>query len=109
MARKRRTEAWWRDAVARWRRSGKTATEFAEREGYSANTLRWWSSRLGRVTRAKHGAPGAEPIEIAVSESVTRVVGSSVFEVVVGDALVRCDVGTDVRYVAELVRTLRER
>jgi hypothetical protein len=44
-----------------------------------------------------------------VSESVTRVVGSSVFEVVVGDALVRCDVGTDVRYVAELVRTLRER
>jgi hypothetical protein len=108
MARKRRTEAWWRDAVARWRRSGKTASEFAEREGYSANTLRWWSSRLGRDTRAAHGPPAVTPIEIAVSDGVTRV-GPSVFEVVIGDALVRCDVGTDVRYVAELVRTLRGR
>jgi hypothetical protein len=108
MARERRTEAWWRGEVARWRRSGRRASEFAEREGYSANTLRWWSSLLGRDTRALHGPPGATPIEIAVSESVTRV-GPSVFEVVVGDALVRCDAGTDVRYVAELVRTLRER
>lgn len=108
MARKRRTEAWWRDAVARWRRSGKPASEFAEREGYSANTLRWWSSRLGRDTRAVHGSPAGAPIEIAVSDGVARV-GPSVFEVVVGDALVRCDVGTDVRYVAELVRTLRGR
>lgn len=48
------------------------------------------------------------PIEIALGDGVARV-GSSVFEVVVGDALVRCDVGTDVRYVAELVRTLRGR
>ena len=94
--------------MARWRRSGKTANEFAAREGYSANTLRWWSSRLGRDTRAVHGSPAITPIEIAVSDGVTRV-GPSVFEVVVGDALVRCDVGTDVRYVAELVRTLRER
>jgi hypothetical protein len=108
MARKRRTEAWWRDAVARWRRSGKTAREFAEREGYSPKTLRWWSSRLGRDTRAVHGAPVVTPIEIAVGDGVTRG-GPSVFEVVVGDALVRCDVGTDVRYVAELVRTLRGR
>jgi len=107
MARKRRTEAWWREAVARWRRSGRTASEFAEREGCSPNTLRWWSSRLGRDTRAKHGAAAVRPIEIAVHDGVTRS-GSSVFEVVVGDALVRCDVGTDVRYVAELVRTLRE-
>jgi hypothetical protein len=108
MARERRTEAWWRDAVARWRRSGRTASEFAEREGYSANTLRWWSSRLGRDTRAQHGSSAVTPIEIAVSEGVTRV-GSSVFEVVVGDAVVRCDVGTDVGYVAELVRTLKGR
>jgi len=46
------------------------------------------------------------PIEIAVPGNRGEA-GSSVFEVVVGDAVVRCDVGTDVEYVASLVRTLR--
>ena len=104
MARERRPEAWWRNEVARWRQSGKTASEFAKRESYSANTLRWWSSRLGRDTRAEHASPAVTPIEIALGDGVSRV-GLKVFEVVVGDALVRCDVGTDVHYVADLART----
>jgi hypothetical protein len=106
MARKRRTKAWWQAAVVRWRRSGRTAAEFAVREGLSVNTLRWWSSRLGHDTRAEHGSPAMKPIEIAVPEGGVRS-GGDVFEISVGDAVVRCDVGTDVAYVASLVRTLR--
>jgi hypothetical protein len=72
----------------------------------SANTLRWWSSRLGHDTRAEHGLSAAKPIEIAVPAGAVRTRGS-VLEVEVGDAVVRCDVGTDVAYVAAVVRTLR--
>ena len=92
--------------MARWRRSGQTASEFASRHGLQVGTLRWWSSRLGRDTRAGHGSAEIVPIEIAVPRGSGEA-RASVFEVVFGDAVVRCDVGTDVEYVASLVRTLR--
>lgn len=106
MARKRRARAWWQATVARWRRSGRTAAEFAEREGLSANTLQWWSSRLGSDTRAEHGSPVPMPIEIAVPDGGTRP-RAETFEIAIGDTVVRCEVGTDVVYVAALVRALR--
>ena len=91
--------------MARWRRSGRTASEFAAHEGLQVGTLRWWSSRLGRDTRAMHGSTAIVPIEIAVTRG--RGAGSGVFEVIVGQAAVRCDIGTDVEYVGALVRALR--
>ena len=45
----RRTRAQWEAAIQQWRASGLTAQEFAAREGLTASTLRWWSSRLRRV------------------------------------------------------------
>jgi hypothetical protein len=92
--------------VARWRRSGQTAREFGTREGVRPGTLLWWSSRLGRGTRAEHGTPEVTAIEIAVPSSEERGSASSI-EVVAGDTVVRCEVGTDVEYVAMLVRRLR--
>jgi len=50
--------------------------------------------------------PAAKPIEIAVPAGAVRARGG-VMEVEVGDAVVRCDVDTDVVYVAAVVRTLR--
>lgn len=38
----------WRNRVASWRASGKTAEAFSAGRGWSAGTLRWWSSRLRR-------------------------------------------------------------
>jgi len=38
----------WRKRVASWRASGETAAAFSAGRGWSAKTLRWWSSRLGR-------------------------------------------------------------
>ena len=38
----------WAKRVAAWRASGRPAAEFAAGRGYTASTLRWWASRLGR-------------------------------------------------------------
>jgi hypothetical protein len=38
----------WKKRVASWRASGETAEAFSAGRGWSARTLRWWSSRLGR-------------------------------------------------------------
>jgi hypothetical protein len=95
--------------VRRWRSSGQTALEFAAQEGLSVGSLRGWSSRLGRVTRAEHGASAIEPIELAVTSAAREAwVGAGV-EIAVGEATVRCEVGADVTYVASLVRALSVR
>ena len=92
--------------MTRWRGSGLSAEQFAKREGVRASTLLWWSSQLKRGTRAKHGAPAPAAIEIAVDE--VRTVSTSGFvEVAVGEAVIRCAVGTDAVYVASLARALR--
>jgi hypothetical protein len=96
MSKQRRTKDWWSETVSRWRRSGQTAAEFA---------ARWWSSRLGRDTRAEHGTATLVPLEVAVASTVSREV---TLEIAVGAAVVRCEVGADVSYVAALVRALRE-
>lgn len=41
------TRETWAARVRDWKRSGLTAADYAEREGFNANTLTWWSSRLG--------------------------------------------------------------
>ena len=103
MARERRSRAWWSKTVARWRRSGLTAMDFAIQEDLSVGTLRWWSGELGRDTRAAHGSSAIEPIELSLP---TPRSGGFV-EIAAGDAVIRCQVGTDVAYVAALVRSLR--
>jgi len=42
------TVAIWKKRVASWRASGKTAKAFSAGRRWSAGTLLWWSSRLGR-------------------------------------------------------------
>jgi hypothetical protein len=101
----RRTRAWWERTVARWRRSGQRAGEFAAGEGVRAGTLQWWSWRLGNDTRAVHGRAEVTAIEIAVPATSRAV---KTIEIAVGDAIVRCDVGVDVEYVASLLRALRK-
>ncbi len=102
----RRTKSWWERTVARWRRSGQSADEFAAGVGVRAGTLQWWSWRLGRDTRALHGSSEVTAIEIAVPTESRP--GSTLVEVAVGDAVVRCEAGTDVEYVASLVRAIRK-
>jgi hypothetical protein len=42
------TKEIWKKRVANWRASGETAKKYSAGRGWSAGTLLWWSSRLGR-------------------------------------------------------------
>jgi hypothetical protein len=108
MARARQSRAWWTSTVARWRKSGLTGAQFALREDLSVGALRWWSSILGRDTRAQHGGSAIEPIEIAVPTPPRGMTGAMV-EVAVGDAIIRCELGADIAYIAALARALAGR
>jgi hypothetical protein len=46
------TRETWAARVREWKRSRLTAAAYAEREGFNAGTLTWWSSTLGRATLA---------------------------------------------------------
>jgi transposase len=109
MATERRTRIWWQAAVARWKRSGLSAREFAEREDVSARTLAWWSSTLRRATRVSRGqsqlVPLA-PIEIEVPRIANTISRISHVEIAVSGVIVRVEVGTDVHYVGALVAAL---
>lgn len=107
MRSERRSKSWWRETVARWKRSGLSAKEFAAREGVSARTLSWWSSAMRRGTRAERGMPetAMTPIEIALP---TRAATQHA-EIAVAGAVVRVEIGADLDYVCELVRRLAAR
>lgn len=94
--------SWWKQTVSRWKRSGLSAREFGEAEGVSPRTLAWWSSALRRGTRAERGPGTIAPIEIALPTSEPR----GLVEIAVGGAVLRVPSGTDVEYVAELVRRI---
>jgi hypothetical protein len=104
MSTARRKRAWWENTVTKWRRSGLTAAQFADREGLKVGTLRWWSAELGRGTRAEHGLSRVVPIEIDVRQAAS---GKPAIEITIASAVVRCEVGTDVSYLAQLVSALK--
>jgi transposase len=54
------TRETWAARVREWKRSGLTAAEFAERQGFNAATLTWWSSQLGRAALAVSRPPVVE-------------------------------------------------
>src|SRR5512134_59333 len=99
MRSERRTRTWWRDAVARWKRSGLSAQSFAEREGLSARTLSWWSSTLRRDTRAERGSD-RKPVT-AIEIALPPASAARHIEIAIGGAVVRVEVGSDVDYVVE--------
>lgn len=45
------TTSIWATRIARWERSGLTATAFAAREGLNAGTLSYWKWKLRRTDR----------------------------------------------------------
>jgi hypothetical protein len=80
---KRETRQQWTERVERWRRSGRTAGEFAAQEGVRPATLSWWGAELKRTARASPGFIEVAPpsakgsIEVVLGERVRiRVSGT---------------------------------
>jgi hypothetical protein len=76
----------WCDRVRRWRASGLTGGDFAEREGVNEATLRHWAWKFGQQGKSEEGP--------AFVEVVAPVPSRGELEVVVHDDL-RIRVPTD--------------
>lgn len=92
----------WAQRVAAWRSSGKSAAAFAEKQGYSAKSLQWWSSELRRRGQAvSPSEPKVKLARVVRGRSATSSSGPSVV-VSVGEARVEVQAGAD-RATLELV------
>lgn len=71
------SKAEWEDHLARWRRSGQTATGYCERHGLKLGSLRYWSGRIRReVAESLHEtveAAAAKPARFARVRRRARV------------------------------------
>src|SRR5882724_2585971 len=76
-------KAMWRSRIAAWRASGQTVEAFAEDQGFTVGTLRWWSSRLRREERRQAAEPAvrlARVVRSAGAEPSTQRPGGIVIE-----------------------------
>jgi transposase-like protein len=112
----------WEGLVAEWRRSGKSASRFAEEHGLPATALRYWINRpptrnsRPKVTAAK--LTSARVVESSVATpSLARVVRpgdapsvdrSSEVRVVVGKVTIVVEPGFDDVHLRAVVRALSE-
>jgi len=104
------TSAIWKKRVAEWRASGQTAEAFSAGRGWSAQTLRWWSSRLGRKVQA----PVVRVAQLVrtTSSSDARGAGAVVVEDLDARLRITIEAGADremVTTVLEVVAGWRDR
>ncbi len=103
-----KTEETWKERVARWRASGETAEAFSAGRGWSAKTLRWWSSRLGRNT-APPVVRMAQLIRPASGSSSGEHAGVIVVELLDSRVRVTVDPGADRETVTAVLELLAVR
>ncbi len=69
----RATQAAWEERLARWRKSGQSAEEFAAREGVKPTALKWWRWKLSgekdRGSRKGRARPSFIEVEAAPASS----------------------------------------
>lgn len=101
----RRSKAAWLEIVQRWRRSGQTAGEYAQRHGLHAGTLAVWGTKLRSELRAAPepvsggSVSGFLPVRVVGAPERTDVLRERAeLEVVLRNGrrvVVRGDVGSD--------------
>jgi len=87
--------------LAELERSGETVAAFARRHGLSAWTVYDWRRKHGGARRRRQPRAEVVSVEVVPSEQ------TGVFEVVVGDLLVRVPLGFDDDELLRLVRVVR--
>lgn len=112
---KAETEAIWAKRVEEWRKSGKTAPEFAADKPYAGSTLLWAASRLrlgGRRAKKPGSSERADSARGIRMAKVVRRLGQETpaMEMVIEIAGTRIPVrrGFDGALLREVVSALRE-
>jgi len=98
---KRHRRSFWEKLVGEVE-AGAAPSVTARRYGVAERTLCWWRSELKRRSRS---AGGQRLLPVVVEGPVVAAGGP--IEVVLDGAVIRVVPGTDVAYVATLVRALR--
>ena len=110
------TEAAWAERIEDWRKSGKTAEEFAADKPYKGSTLQWAASRLratpGRKKRRQVSGVGgrSEAKEIHLAKVVRRERQDepAALSVEVAGARIAVRRGFDPVLLCAVVRALKE-
>lgn len=110
------TRATWLARIEEWRRSGKTAEEFASGQPFSGGTLTWRASQmkrevgLGRKARAPRKRSGGGGSRVVFAEVIRRkrVEPGAGLTVEIGSARISVSAGFDGALLREVVRALRE-
>jgi hypothetical protein len=100
------TEEMWKKRVADWRASGQTAEAFSAGRRWSANTLRWWSSRL-RQPAAPRMVRVAQVIRARAGREEAERRGAIVVEA--RDARITIERGADREMVATVLEVMATR
>ena len=102
----------WRRIVDDWRRSGLSARQYAQGRGISAQTLYFWSSRLGKQHSesaiATTPPPKFLPVALVETAPAATREDSSALEVVLpGGEVIRVSPGADMHHLGRVVAALR--
>ena len=99
----------WPAVIAEYEKSGLTQKEFVAQRQIPFSTFQYWLYRKSkRLQLASNSSPKFLPVEVIASPALkTRGSDAQLVEVATRrGAIVRFEVGTDLRYVAELLAAI---
>jgi transposase len=99
------TKETWKKRVASWRASGETAKKYSAGRGWSAGTLLWWSSRLGRETPAP-AVRMAQLVRSSAPRDRGEIAGAIVVELLDARVRVTVEPGADREVVGTILELL---
>ncbi len=96
-------EPYWRQVLARCKRSGLSVRAFCEAEGLNPMTVYWWRRELGRRDRPQ---PSFLPVRVLAEATESSNVGIEV--ILANGRSVRVSAGFDPRTLVCVVETLEQ-
>ena len=98
-----RRESYWRQVVARWKRSGLSVRAFCGAEGLNPMTFYWWRRELGRRDQPQ---PSFLPVRVLAESTEPSTIGIEV--VLANGRSVRVGAGFDPLTLVRVVETLEQ-
>jgi|SRR5437868_11297386 len=96
----------WKKRVADWRASGETAKRYSAGRGWSAGTLLWWSSRLGREAPPLPTVRIAQLVRSPVPHHHGAAAGTIIIELLDARVRITIDGGADREAVTAVLALL---
>jgi hypothetical protein len=97
----------WLKLIEAFRESGLQQKDFVAKHNVPFNTFQYWLYRKAKPVRIESGSsPKFLPVTVVASPALKTRVGGEVLVELRDGVKIRFDVGTDTRYLAELLAAL---